>query len=263
MGILDWLLEDKEKKQEEEEEYEDPSPYFMSPLIRISGQPGTGKTMFMARIGFYAGYTYRLPIFVQDTKGEIKSYQENIIRNLENKKDNRSKKKLDYVKNKITFSYKDDGSEMLAVIRKIQKMKTVSRDKSPSLYFIVDEAGTLRRNGGEEFWFLASTLRNIGATALATCHKEVGEGGVPPIAREATRAVVLFPQYKDPEFFDVKISNADIPPGLGNKRAYIDAVDRKVNYFDMPESDDVIKPDTIPETIIHPVNTSRIKRLVF
>ncbi len=35
------------------------------------------------------------------------------------------------------------------------------------------------------------------------------------------------------------------------------------HYFDMPESDDVIKPDTIPETIIHPVNTSRIKRLVF
>lgn len=261
MGLLDWLF--KSKDEDSDEDYEDPSPYFMSPLIRISGQPGTGKTLLMGRLGLYSGFTYRLPVFVQDTKGEIKRYVNTIVKTLEPKKDNRSKKKVDYLQNKVEFSFKDDGSEMLARIKKIQKQRVNSSDNSPSAIFIVDEAGTLRRNGGEEFWFVASTLRNIGVTALVTCHREVGEGGVPPIAREATRAVILFPQYKDPEFFDVKIPNDQIPPGISNKRAYIDSVERKVKYFEMPDTDEEIKEDTIPEVLIHPVNTTRIKKLVF
>lgn len=248
---------------DDEEEYEEPSPYFMSPLIRISGQPGTGKTMFMARIGIYAGFHYRLPIFIQDTKGEIKRYVDTMKETLSKDNSIKSKKKVDYLKSKVRISYDDDGREMLDTIRYITKVRSKQKVNYPSMYFIVDEAGTLRKNGGEEFWFLASTLRNIGATAFATCHREVGEGGVPPIAREATRAVVLFPQYTDPEFFDVKINNKDIPPGLGNKRAYIDSVDRVVKYFYMPDNDEDIKDDTIPEILIHPVNTTRIKKLSF
>ena len=108
---------------------------------------------------------------------------------------------------------------------------------------------------------IASTFRNDGILCDVTTHREKGIGGVPAIAREATRAVIVYPQYEDPEFFGVKIPPENVTRPMSNKKWYIDSVDRIPKSFEMPDAEDPIKDGMIPDVLTHPVNVTRIKKM--
>lgn len=251
----------KDSNTQEEDIGEVPNPQFSQPLVRYSGQPGTGKSNDMYRIGMLSGFHYRMPVFVQDTKGDLSKYHKSLIRSLERRDDVVSKKKLDFLRNKVRFVVQDyEGKVMLDTIKLIQDR--VARDEAYThSLFIVDEAGTLRVNGGESFWFVASTLRNAKILCKATSHRESGEGGVPPIAREATRAVVVYSQYDRVEFFGKEIERVSVP--FSAERVYIDSVGRTEKTFSIGNNDTPIKVENIPECLIHPVNSTRVEKFLF
>jgi len=75
--------------------------------------------------------------------------------------------------------------------------------------------------------------------------------------------VVIYPQYEEPEFFGVKIPNDKISKPMDKKKWYIDSVDRIPKSFIMPDAEDKIPEDAIPEVLTHPVNVTRIKKMLF
>lgn len=253
---------DTQYNQEDEDNVDDTeaSPYYTNPLIRWSGQPGQGKTFDMARCGFYGGFTYRLPTFVQDAKEDISIYRKRIIASLENRKDKMSLKKLDYLQNKVRISNRSDGADLKATIDYIHNKMAGKSQKYPTINLMVDEGGALQFDNDRNFWNLASTFRNIGANCHVTTHREGGDGGIGPLGREATRAVVVYSQYAMTEFFGIKVER--FGKALSEEKVYIDAVDRKYQTFTLPPIDKPIKDGMIPEVIIHPVNATRIKKML-
>ena len=238
----------------------DVSPYYSAPLVRYSGQPGGGKTFDMTRIALYGGFKHRIPTFVQDTKGDIAIYHERIMESLRDKKDVLSSKKLDYLKNKVRFSDRRDGAEMMAVISIIESRLKKSKERSPTMNLIVDEAGTLQIANGDKFWNIASTLRNNVIICHASSHREAGDGGISALGREATRAVVLYPQYERTDYFGVEATQTSIP--LSKEKVFIDSIDRKLKKFTLADGAESIKEGSIPEVLIHPVNPTRVKEML-
>jgi len=254
-----WWESFKENNQEDDFSEDDASPFFTNPLVRWSGQPGQGKTFDMSRAGLYGGYYYRLPTFVQDAKGDIAIYRNRIIATLEKRKDKASLKKLDYLKNKVRISNRSDGGDLKATVDHVFNKMAGKSQKYPTINLIVDEGGALQFDNEQSFWNIASTFRNIGANCHVTTHREGGDGGIGPLGREATRAVVIYSQYSMTEFFGIKVEQ--FSKALSTEKVYIDCVDRKFKKFHLPESDKPIKPGMIPEVIIHPVNATRIENM--
>lgn len=244
-----------------EDQEDSASPYFAGPIVRYSGTMGAGKTFDMSRISMYAGFEHRLPIFAQDPKGDFALYHSRILSTVSGRKDIRSRKLADYLRNKVRISNRKDGVEMLDVINYIHDKMSGKEIRYPTLQLVVDEGGTLSFDNGENFWMIASTFRNDGILCDVTTHREKGIGGVPAIAREATRAVIVYPQYEDPEFFGVKIPPENVTRPMSNKKWYIDSVDRIPKSFEMPDAEDPIKDGMIPDVLTHPVNVTRIKKM--
>jgi hypothetical protein len=238
----------------------DVSPYYSAPLVRYSGQPGGGKTYDMTRMALYGGFRHRIPTFVQDTKGDIGIYHERILESLRDKKDVKSRKKLDYLENKVRFSTRSDGAEMIAVIQIIENKLKKTKERSPTMNLIVDEAGTLQIGNGIRFWNLASTLRNNVMICHASSHREAGDGGISALGREATRAVVLYPQYERTEYFGVEAIKTSVP--LSKEKVYIDSIDRQLKTFTLADGDEPIVDGSVPEVLIHPVNPTRVKKML-
>lgn len=254
----------------EEEDQEKPQPEFAMPLVRFSGGPGGGKSFDMIRIGTYAAFHYRYPVIVQDTKGDLTVYINQMIDTLSKKKTKLAEKKIAFLKDNKRFKVirEMNGLTMFAIVKEIQDRSSKMKERRPSCYLIVDEAGTLRdntrrdeKNTSIEFWNIAATFRNAGILCYATSHRELGDGGVPPLARETTRAVVLYSAYDEVNYFGVDIDQALTTKPLSKEKVFIDCIDRKLKTFSLDNGP--IAEGQIPEVLIHPVNVTRIKKMEF
>lgn len=234
---------------------ETPSPRHFGSVIALNGQPGSGKTFLACKLIFSAGFRYRLPIILQDTRGDLKVYHKAAIKTLESKSDKASQLKLSFLKDSSRCKILSDktGDQFLSLLQHYSKVSSKETVRVPKAFVLVDEGGVLRR-GDEGFWDIASGFRNSGITAYTSVHKDTD---ISRVGRQCLRAVILQRPYEGSvEFFGVEIPASECSPPMSDTVTYIDSYERTVKRFD-------IAKDNIPECLIHPVQPTRVSGLSF
>ena len=231
------------------------NPAYFGSVIALNGQPGSGKTFLACKLIFSAGFRHRLPIILQDTRGDLAVYHAAAIRTLERKSDRISELKLSFLRDKqrCKFLRERDGSGFLALLEHYSKVSSKEVNRTPKAYVLIDEGGVLRR-GDEGLWDIAAGFRNSGITAYTSVHKDTD---ISRVGRQSLRAVILQRPYEGSvEFFGVDIDAMECSAPMSNTVTYIDSLKRELVRFD-------IEKDQIPEVLTHPVQPTRVKGLEF
>lgn len=232
-----------------------PNPRYFGSVIAANGQPGSGKSFLLCKIAFTAAVRHRLPLIMQDTRGDLSVYHRAAIKTLEGKSDRDSVLKLDFLKDKSRCKILNDrsGSQFLSLLEHYSSESAKEVNRTPKAYVLVDEGGVLRR-GDESFWDISSGFRNSGITAYTSVHKDTD---ISRVGRQCLRAVILQRPYEgEVEFFGVTILANECSPPMSSEVTYIDSFDRELHHFN-------IDTDVIPECITHPVQPTRVKGLKF
>lgn len=234
---------------------ESPNPAFFGSVIAANGQPGTGKTYLLFRLVCTAGFKHRLPVILQDTRGDLSVYHAAAIRSLAGKTDKVSRLKRDFLTDKSRFVILNDasGESFLSLLSSYYKASAREVNRTPKAFALVDEGGVLRR-GEETFWDISSGFRNAGITAFTSVHKDTD---ISRVGRQCLRAVILQRPYEGTvDFFGKEIPAEDCSPPMSDIVTYIDSLNREVLRFD-------ITKEQIPECLTHPVQPTRVKEMKF
>jgi hypothetical protein len=232
-----------------------PNPRYFGSVIAANGQPGSGKTFLVCKLAFTASFRHRLPLIMQDTRGDLSVYHRAAIKTLENRSDAVSKLKLELLRDKSRCKILTDrnGESFLALLEEYSRQSSKEVNRTPKAYALVDEGGVLRR-GDESFWDISSGFRNSGITAYTSVHKDTD---ISRVGRQCLRAVILQRPYEgEVEFYGVTIPAGECSPPMSNTVTYIDSFDRTIKRFD-------INTDSIPECLTHPVQPTKVSGLEF
>lgn len=232
-----------------------PNPALFGSVIAANGQPGSGKSRLLSKLVFTAGFRHRLPIIIQDTRGDIAVYHEAAIRTLEGKRDAASVQKLSLLRDKSRCRILSDrtGDSFIALLEHYAKQSSKEVNRTAKAFAFVDEGGVLRR-GDEGFWDISSGFRNSGITAYTSVHKDTD---ISRVGRQCLRAVILQRPYEGSvEFFGVTVDAMDCSAPMSDEVTYIDSFRRVVTRFN-------IERDPIPVTLTHPVQPTRVEGLEF
>lgn len=231
------------------------NPRYFGSVIAANGQPGSGKSFLLCKVAFTAAIRHRLPLIMQDTRGDLSVYHRAAINTLEGKSDRASALKLDFLRDKSRCKILIDrsGSQFLSLLEHYSTVSAKEVNRTPKAYVLVDEGGVLRR-GDESFWDISSGFRNSGVTAYTSVHKDTD---ISRVGRQCLRAVILQRPYEgEVEFFGVTIPAGECSPPMSDTVTYIDSFDRELHRFN-------IETDNIPECLTHPVQPTRVKGLRF
>ena len=245
----------RSQSSQRHEETAEPNPAFFGSVIAANGQPGTGKTYLLSKLIFSAGFRHRLPIILQDTRGDLAVYHRAAIVSLEGKNDRVSRQKLEFLRDKerCKFLRDRDGSGFLSLLEHYSRVSQKEVNRTAKAYVMIDEGGVLRR-GDEGLWDIASGFRNSGITAYTSVHKDTD---ITRVGRQCLRAVILQRPYEESvSFFGVDVPAMECSPPMSDVVTWIDSFHRVVSRFD-------IGTQSVPEVLTHPVQTTRVKSLTF
>jgi len=258
VGWFSRLFGDKES-----ETPDPPDPRRSGSVILAVGAPGSGKTLKLMRLALYGGYEYRLPVVLQDTNGDLDIYLETVVKGMRDRKDPISIEKADFLKTKVRVI--DKSEDLLALFAWYRKKAKDASIRVPQAYFVIDEAGVLRRdreNDGESFWDIAASFRNSGITAFVSGHRIKD---VSPVGRQTVRCLIIERSTEgDIEFFGKDIDNREASPPMSNMITYMDGLDQTIKRFELPPINEPIR--RIPDEhaiLVLPVQPTRVQALRF